>query len=144
MPNEIFIQSRYHRNECSGITFVEPTLTQQHFQSECDINEIMKKYAVTGTLPNVSGAFYDDLPDITDFFSLQNYLIQAEDSFMSLPSAIRKRFENDPGQLMDFIGNPANYEEAVSLGLLSSSSLKKEEEIPSPEELTPKEESALS
>lgn len=144
MPNEIFIQSRYHRNECSGITFVEPTLTQQHFQSECDINEIMKKYAVTGTLPNVSGAFYDDLPEITDFFSLQNYLIQAEDSFMSLPSAIRKRFENDPGQLMDFIGNPANYEEAVSLGLLSSSSLKKEEEIPSPEELTPKEESALS
>lgn len=117
MP-DVRIQSRYDRDECPGITFTEPTLAQQHFQEECDINNIMKKYAVTGTLPQFAGAFYEDLPDVTDFHSLQNYMLSAEDSFMELPSVVRKRFDNNPGNLLAFLQDESNADEAVSLGLL--------------------------
>lgn len=129
--------TRFDHPTHPGVSNGSPSLTQQHFKSECDINTIMKKYAITGTLPNVAGGYYDEVPDDTDYFTLQTHLLNADDAFMSLPSHVRKRFENSPGRLLEFIHNPANLDEAVSLGLLtrneSSLPLKKEEENPLPE-----------
>lgn len=139
MSKAIIIQSRYNRDIHPGVSFTMPTLTQQHFKEECDINNIMKKYAVTGLLPNVAGGIYSDLPDVTDFFALQNYMLSTQDAFMELPSAIRKRFDNDPASLLDFLDNYSNHDEAVSLGLLEKPSIENSEVVAptSPEPLPP-------
>ena len=43
---------------------------------------------------------------------------QARDLFMSLDAEVRKRFGNDPAQLLDFLADNKNYDEAKKLGLV--------------------------
>ena len=43
--------------------------------------------------------------------------MQAQQSFESLPSELRGRFENDPAKLIDFLSDERNNAEAVKLGL---------------------------
>lgn len=118
--SDLFIRSRYNLGDpCPGITFTQPTLTQQHFQEECDVNNIMKKYLVTGTVPQIAGAFYDETPDVVDYFSLNNHIAGIDEAFMELPSAVRKKFQNNPGLLLEFLSDERNLDEAISLGLIS-------------------------
>lgn len=53
-----------------------------------------------------------------DFQFAMNQIIQAQDMFAELPSGIRKRFQNDPAAFVEFVGDPANEEEARRLGLI--------------------------
>ena len=32
-----------------GMRFEQPSMTQQHFKDECDVNRIMQRYEETGT-----------------------------------------------------------------------------------------------
>lgn len=43
--------------------------------------------------------------------------MEAENSFNMLPSEIRNRFQNDPGQLIGYLSDEKNNEEAYKLGL---------------------------
>lgn len=97
----------------------EPTLTKQAFKAECDINTILKKYEKTGLVAHVSeaNARYDDFSNCYDYQSSLNTVIEAQNAFDALPSAIRKRFANDPGLFMDFVHDPANLPEMIALGL---------------------------
>jgi len=95
----------------------------QSFKAECDINRIVKRYQETGTLPALMGRsprvpFFADVsvaPE--DFFSSQLLVSEANDAFMQLPARVRERFGNSPGALLEFLADPANAEEAVSMGL---------------------------
>ena len=100
-----------------------PTLTEQHHKKDCDINNIMSFYKKTGGLlpdtVSVSGKpFYGDFSDSADFYRAQQLLASAKQSFASLPSDIRERFQNDPGKLMAFLDDEKNRDEAEKLGLL--------------------------
>jgi Chlamydia-phage Chp2 scaffold (Chlamy_scaf). len=61
-----------------------------------------------------------DFDEVFDFQSAMNVLVQAERSFMGLPANVRKRFSNDPGQMMEFLNDSSNYDEAVKLGLVQA------------------------
>ena len=50
----------------------------------------------------------------------QNFVIEAGEMFDALPSRIRKRFNNSPAQLLEFLADTANVSEAISLGLISA------------------------
>ena len=103
----------------SGLACEEPSLTQQHFKDETDINNILRQFNVTGMLPEAPlSPRYGDFSGIVDYHSALNAVIAAEDSFMTLPAQIRARFENDPAQLIDFLGDENNRSEAEKLGLL--------------------------
>lgn len=96
--------------------------TQQNFRDECDINNLVKLYARTGVIPGQDiPAMHFDAGDISDYHSALNALIDADRTFLNLPSELRARFQNDPGQLLDFLNNSDNREEAVKIGLLPSS-----------------------
>jgi phage internal scaffolding protein len=45
----------------------------------------------------------------------------AEDEFDALPAQIRARFENEPANLIDFLSNEQNRDEAEKLGLVNPS-----------------------
>lgn len=101
------------------IFFNEPSLTVQEFKDETDINKIVARARLTGELPqNNRKPQYGDFTEVPDYQTALNIIQEAEESFMSLPSKIRQRFGNDPGQLIDFMSNPQNEAEARALGLV--------------------------
>jgi len=98
-----------------------PARTKQSFVAECDINNILKQYKMTGQIRHISAkaaqGSYEDLPDPIDFQESMNLILAAEQSFATLPSRVRDRFGNDPSQFLSFMSNPANADEIISLGL---------------------------
>lgn len=103
--------------------------TEQAHRGECNINQIMKKCRKTGLLPNRGEpGFYGDFSEVGDFQESQNKVILAQERFMTLPAEIRKKFDNDPGKLLDFMADPENIEKAIELGI-----------IPRPVEVAPEE-----
>lgn len=116
-------RTAYDRDSVEGITFTEPTLTQQHFKDECDVNNILRKYEATGLVTHVANGTpsYGDFSSVLEFQQAQNILIEAQDAFDALPASLRKRFDNDPAVMLEFIENPDNREEAEKLGLLNKS-----------------------
>lgn len=94
--------------------------TKQSHKAECDINTIMAKYKKTGLIDHMarSAGEYADVSG-ADFQSAQLLVAGAKSMFHGLPASIRGRFENDPGEFLAFMDNPANVNEAVELGLLA-------------------------
>jgi phage internal scaffolding protein len=104
----------------SGLHCEDATLTQQHFKDECDINNILRQFNITGLLPESPlSPRYGDFTGISDYHSALNQVIAAEDEFMALPAQIRSRFDNDPAKLIDFLDNSENRDEAIKLGLVN-------------------------
>lgn len=97
----------------------EPTLTQQQFKDSCDINLILDRYMKTGELPiNHKVGRYLDLSELPDYQGALDTVMRAEAAFMDLPAKLRERFQNDPSQLLNFLNNPQNNDEAIQLGLI--------------------------
>ena len=108
-------------NHKTGEVTQPPSRTKQSFLPECDINNIVKSYRMTGQInhmrANAAQGVYEELPDPIDFQMSLNILQEASDSFASLPSQVRKRFDNDPAEFLAFMANPANQDEIIKMGL---------------------------
>lgn len=122
-----------------------PSLTQQQFKEEADINNIIASYNTTGLLTNplvqsarqpIFGDF-SNLPQ--DYMQVQNQLLQAQADFMDLPAKIRQRFNNNPAELISFLQNPNNVDEAIELGLMEKTSKSELAPEPKPEPPAPAE-----
>lgn len=121
---EVFLRTPYNydtdaaSNE-SGLACEEPSLAQQHFKEECDINTILQKFNITGILPEAPlSPRYGDFSGIGDYHTALNRVLAAQDEFEALPAQIRARFQNDPAQLIEFLQNENNRSEAEELGLV--------------------------
>jgi len=97
----------------------EPSRTQQQFKDQCDINQIMKKYHSTGQITHLrtTPGRYLDTTNVPSYQEALNTIINANDSFNALPSEVRKRLGNDPKNMIDFLSDPNNDDEARKLGL---------------------------
>jgi len=124
MKKSIFIRTAYNydadevSNE-TGLICPEPTMAQQQFRDEADINTIMERFGRTGELvAPVRLPQYGDFDGVNDYHTAMNAVIEAQASFDSLPATVRARFENDPGQFVEFCLDENNRDEAVKLGLI--------------------------
>ena len=112
--------------EHPGLVFSDPSMTKQSFKDECDINVIPARYEHTGmyydplTTRGSCAPPFDDFTAVPDYMDAQNFVIEAGEMFDALPSRIRKRFNNSPAQLLEFLADSANVSEAISLGLISA------------------------
>jgi len=61
---------------------------------------------------------FGDFTTGNDFRETLHSVMEAEESFAALSSQVRKRFDNDPSKLMDFLNNEENRKEAIELGLI--------------------------
>lgn len=96
----------------------QPSLTQQQFKDECDINNIAKNFGMTGNLPtSIYAPTYGDFTDVEDFQSALHAIQDAEVSFMMLPANVRERFRHDPAAFVDFCSDSRNADEMAALGL---------------------------
>lgn len=97
-----------------------PGRTKTSFRDETDINKMVAKFRATGIAPRVSEvvARYADVSDIPTYAEAFNQVQEAQKMFLALPSAIRTRFGNNPGQLLEFCSDKNNRDEAIKLGLV--------------------------
>jgi len=105
--------------ECSGKSIV-----QKRFKTDVNINSIVEKARVRGLPAPQNRGFFGDFTGI-DFEGMQNTVARAQEAFMALPSKLRARFGNSAQNLLEFIEDENNINEAIALGL-----------VPMPEEKT--------
>lgn len=119
--NEIVLRDMFIPHDPVVASVGEHSMTRQEFAAECDINTIMKKYEVTGQLPqNMQGGepvYFDTTTLPPDLMSAMAYLKSAEQAFMMLPAVVRREFDNDPVKFVDYGSNPANLEQMREWGL---------------------------
>jgi len=121
-----FVRSPYNydmmaaSNE-AGLDTGPESMTQQQFKDECDINVIVRRFGLTGELPeNPRVPMYGDFTEVKDYRTALEAVMAADDAFLEFPAELRARFENDPQKLLEFCENGANREEAVRLGLIKA------------------------
>lgn len=104
--------------DCSN----DEVMTRQEFKDDADINVLVRRFGVTGALPPPAPPeAYGDFSGVEDFQTAMLELQYAEGRFMELRSDIRERFQNSPGELLAFLSDEANHDEAVELGLIPAS-----------------------
>lgn len=114
---EIF-QSHNTPRKRVQIKFPKKGKTKQSFKNECDINLIIERHTKTGQAaplnrhkPNYGYATSQD------FGEAMRTVTDAQTSFNNLSEEIRSRFNDNPGQFLDFVQNPGNKDEGAELGL---------------------------
>lgn len=102
------------------------SLTKQEFAQESDINQIMKRFPGfnLGSPVEVQGVFAD-ATGYGSFGDTLRRVDEAREAFMLLSPSVRGRFDNDPVQLIEFLQDEKNRDEAIKLGLVP----KKEEPV---------------
>jgi len=102
----------------SVIEKFDDTLCQRSQQEEADINTIVKRFGLTGKLPeNLRQPTYGDFEDVFDYHTAQNAIAQANSSFQQLPPQIRSQFDNDPGKFVDYCSDTRNVDQLREWGL---------------------------
>lgn len=93
--------------------------TKQEMKDACDINNIVRQNRATGMIDHGSlkQAMYGDFSSTMSFHEARNAVATATQAFDKLPHEIRTRFGNDAANLVDFMSDDANIEEAKQLGL---------------------------
>lgn len=118
------IRSRYNAGVREGWKSSVPSMTQQQFKDEADINYIVSMYDSSGVMPTFHGDGQPAQPVFGDFASLPdnaqemyNRMIEAKNNFDNLPLEVRKRFNYNPAAFLEFVDNPENLDELVAMGL---------------------------
>ena len=103
-------------------------LTEQHHAESCDINVIVARSMLDPeSLAPEQPPQYLDLSEYPDFETMQNRVAEAHSLFEDLPAEVRFKFDNKPAELLKFMSDPANANEAIDLGLFKPSEPPKSE-----------------
>lgn len=119
-----FMRTPYNYNtdaesRATGLACTDETRTQQQFKDEVNINTIVDRFNVTGENPEaMMFPSEQDFTEIFDFQSAMNTIVQARETFMTLPAKARARFDNNPQKFMEFIHDEENFDEAAKMGLI--------------------------
>ncbi len=105
----------------SGLSCPEPTMAQQQFREETDINTILERFGRTGEfIAPLRMPEYGDYTQVTDYHTAMNAVLAAQADFEALPAKLRSRFDNNAGKFVDFVMDDSNREEAIRLGLIEA------------------------
>jgi phage internal scaffolding protein len=98
------------------------SMTKQSMKEECDINNILRQYQMTGVLSHVNEAQpqYADLPEPLEYQEALHKVQEAEAAFYRLPKEVRDRYGNDPAGLLQALANPAEAGFLQEQGILNA------------------------
>jgi hypothetical protein len=121
---ETTLEPRHIRNILSDIAKVQvdftgtESRTKSEFKDECNINNIVRQCIKTGVMPSgTREPMFEDFSNIGSYNDAVTQVAEANSTFEQLPSDIRDRFDNSVQNLMDFIADENNQDEAIELGL---------------------------
>lgn len=87
------------------------SMTKQSFKDSTDINKMLKKAQVTGSMSHLMKypeAVYGEFDGEFDLLTAQARLEKANQIFADLPSEVRSEFNQDPIAFVKFAGDPQN------------------------------------
>lgn len=88
-----------------------PGRTKQSFADDCDVNKILKRAEVVGSLSHLQKheGFYADVAEAPkDIFEAREQMARVGEIFAELPAEVRSEFQNDSLQYLAFVNDPAN------------------------------------
>lgn len=110
-----------------------PTMTQQHYKDECDLNQILARHRVEGELnamqlrqllaQSAMGADsariprFEDVSDLPDLSYIKKSFIAASRAFAHLPIQARVAFGNNPEAFYQAMTDKKQHEKVRDLGL---------------------------
>ena len=116
--------TRFNPPPSPVLTCEDASLTRQEFLEESDINNIMKRYSAGMPLPSGSRQpMFGDFSNVPDYAQAFDIVQRSKELFSQLPSAVRDRFANSPENLLAFLQDDKNRDEAISLGLIDAPSV---------------------
>lgn len=114
----------------------EEGMTQQQFAEEVDINTIVRRFGLTGELPqNPRPPLIGDFSGITDFKSAMDAVVNAQEGFMEFPAELRAKFDNDPQRMLEFVSDAKNKDKALEMGLIAPAPEKPRDVVQAVDEL---------
>lgn len=123
---KLVVKHAFSPSDDVGLECRDPSLAKQSFAEEVDINTIVRRFGLTGQLPeNVRMPTYGDFTGLSDFRDAMNAVVAARESFDLMPAAVRARFHNDPAEFVDFCSDSKNQDEALSLGLIAPEAMER-------------------
>ncbi len=95
------------------------SMTEQSHRDACDVNNVMRQYGQTGVLPQGSARMgeFIDCSTVDDYKASVDLVMETSAMFSDLPAELRARFANNPIELLAFVADPENTDEAIELGL---------------------------
>lgn len=106
-------------SESTGLACSDRSLAVQSARDEADINTIVKRFGVTGQLPqSVAVPSFIEFNEVFDYQSAMNLIIESDKAFMKMPAEVRARFGNNPHAFLEFVDDERNREEAEKLGII--------------------------
>lgn len=114
-----FNHDSYERSRSFDFFTEGESLTVQDEKDEADINKMMDRFGITGSI-NLTKAspLPDDYLRVSSFHEAVNVVRAAQESFNELPADVRAKFENDPGRFEAFLQDPDNANIALKSGLV--------------------------
>lgn len=93
--------------------------TKQSFKEEADTNNIVKKHGRLAIQQQAALAIkeYGDYTEINEYQQSLDLIRNSNENFAKLPSEIRKEFNNNAGEFLEFATNPKNEEKMYELGI---------------------------
>lgn len=99
----------------------QPSLTLQDDADDADINVIVARFGLTGTMPNdPRPPMYGDFTEITDYQTALSAVENANKTFYELPPHIRNKFDNNPQRLLEFAAQPLNDDQMIAFGFATT------------------------
>ena len=121
MTSKKVIPFRTHYSPQLRVTFETEgeSLTEQQFAEESKIINKIRKYDSQGFFDSINQnpGQYNDFTQVRDLADAIEQIEQARDAFQTIPSDVRKKFNNSPSEFFDFASKESNYDELVKLGL---------------------------
>lgn len=104
-----------------SIKFDTKSKVQQNQKDQADINKIIGRFLggdmVAG---NSAQPMYADISEVPSYHEMQNHIAYADQQFMKLPSKLRGRFNNKSANLVNFLLDDKNKEEAIKMGFFNA------------------------
>ncbi len=124
MTSKKIIPFRTHYSPQVRVTFETKgdSLTEQQFAEESQIINKIRKYDSQGFFDSINRnpAQYNDFTQVRDLADAIDQIEEARDAFQTIPSDVRKKFNNSPSEFFDFASKESNYDELVKLGLATA------------------------
>lgn len=122
MASKVVFRTPYADSyEDPGLRCEDPSLAQQQFKDEVDINVLLERFKVTGRMPeSVRLPSYGDFTAVSDYRSALDAVNQARDAFMELPAKVRAEFNHSPQAFLEFVSDEKNLPRMRELGLANA------------------------
>lgn len=113
-----------------SISFEQPSLTEQSYKDECDIDFIISNFVKTGIDPREGRKMsYVDCTQVKDFQAAQQLVADTKSMFYSLPAEVRDEFQTVGGYL-EYVSNPENLKDCYERDLIDKTTVDEKDVYP--------------